>query len=95
VYDPDSSWWLFTLRVSDRDDFIRYLGEHGIMASPVHSRNDRHTAFLQAVPDRMRGMTLPGVDVFASQEVAIPVGWWLTEADRQQIVQTIRDWPSP
>ena len=42
-----------------------------IAASPVHARNDKHSAF------HFPSGPLPGVDHFAAREVAIPVGWWL------------------
>lgn len=86
VWDATSSWWLYTLLVRDRTGFIAYLAEHGIAASPVHARNDTHAAF--TFPNG----PLPGVDLFASRNVAIPVGWWLTDRDRAHIVEVIRAW---
>lgn len=84
--DPRSSWWLYTLLVDNRADFIDYLAEHGIASSPVHRRNDEHTAyFFPSGP-------LPGVDRFASMECAIPVGWWLSDADRQHVADVVRSW---
>jgi perosamine synthetase len=77
--DWESSWWLYTVLVDDRDHFIREMAERGIEASPVHSRNDHHRAF------RFDSGPLPGVDYFASHEVAVPVGWWLDEDDLERI----------
>jgi dTDP-4-amino-4,6-dideoxygalactose transaminase len=84
----DNSWWLYTLLVSDRDEFIARLAERGIAASPVHRRNDGHTAF--SYPSTLkRGC---GVDYFASHEVAIPVGWWLSDRDREQVAGAVLEW---
>jgi dTDP-4-amino-4,6-dideoxygalactose transaminase len=91
----DATWWLFTLIVSDRDSFIAHLRERGIEASPVHARNDHHTAFRKAeaefhdeIPFKQR----PGVDFFAAHEVAIPVGWWLAPDERDHVVEAVQGW---
>lgn len=82
------SWWLFTLLVEDRDAFIAALAERGIAASPVHARNDVHTAFRRA----SQPAYLPGVDHFAAHEVAIPVGWWVGPDQRAEVADAVRDW---
>ena len=89
IEDTDQPWWLFTLLVSDRDSFIRFLDDRGIAASPVHARNDVHPGFARSV---LEEMPLPGVDYFAEHEVAIPVGWWLTEDDQARVVEAVRFW---
>lgn len=81
-----ASWWLFTLLADDRDGFIAHLKERGIAASPVHRRNDVHPAF--SFPNG----PLPGVDHFADREVAIPVGWWVTDGDRQDVALAVKEW---
>lgn len=88
--DPGSSWWLYCLLTEDRDEFIRFMGECGIECSRVHARNDRHTAFRAACinPDDK----LPGVDHFDSHQAAIPVGWFLTESEREQVAEGVRAW---
>lgn len=84
--DPSASWWLYCLLVDDRAGFIDHLAERGIAASPVHRRNDTHPAF-----DYPSG-SLPGVDSFSAREVAIPVGWWLSDRDRLDVVLAIKEW---
>lgn len=81
----DSSWWLFTVRVSQPKAFIDYMAEAGVMCSPVHKRNDVHPAFRRVAISS----DLPGVDAFAEHEVAIPVGWWLSKDDRSHIVRSV------
>lgn len=88
-WDPGSSWWLFTVLVEDRNGFIAHLAARGIAASPVHARNDHHTAFRSAA---YGPGALPGLDRFAAREVAIPVGWWLTDSDRQRITDAVGEW---
>lgn len=87
-YAPDrlSSYWLFTVRVDDRDSFQGHMAKNGIMVSQVHVRNDIHTAF------RPFRRNLPGVDEFCAQQVSIPVGWWVTDEDREKIVKAILEW---
>lgn len=84
--DPGASWWLYCVQVEDQAGFIAYLTSRGIGASPVHRRNDVHPAF-----DFPNG-PLPGVDAFSSSEVALPVGWWVSEEDRKQVVSVVKEW---
>jgi dTDP-4-amino-4,6-dideoxygalactose transaminase len=83
---PGASWWLYTLRVRERESFIAHMAHNGIACSPVHARNDKHPAF------HFPNGPLPGVDQFAATEVAIPVGWWLTTEDLRQIVDAVNEW---
>jgi dTDP-4-amino-4,6-dideoxygalactose transaminase len=84
-YKPDrlSSFWLFTVRAKERLYFMQKMKEAGITVSQVHARNDMHTMF----KDFRR--ILPGVDEFVDEQVSIPVGWWLTEQEREHIADTI------
>ena len=84
--DPQSACWLYTLLPKDRPGFIAHMADYGIACSPVHARNDTHAAF------HFPNGPLPGVDFFASRNVAIPVGWWLTPAGRQQVIQAVHAW---
>ena len=81
--DRLSSFWLFTVRAKERLYFMQKMKEAGITVSQVHSRNDMHTMF----KDFRR--VLPGVDEFIDEQVSIPVGWWLTEKEREHIANTI------
>lgn len=81
-----SACWLYTLLVDDRPGFISYMADCGIQCSPVHARNDHHSAFYFPISD------LLGVDYFASRNVAIPVGWWLSDSDRRAVVNAVQAW---
>ncbi len=82
--DRKSSYWLYTLRVDDRPEFIAYMRNKGIATSAVHARNDIHTIFKDSRAD------LPGVDEFSAENVCIPVGWWVKNPE--MIKEAVCDW---
>lgn len=88
-YAPDrlSSYWLYTVLVDDPVGFRAYMAECGIQVSPAHKRNDGHSCFHDAV----RG-PLPGVDKFSAHQMCIPVGWWVSETDRRNVMEAIENW---
>ncbi len=81
--DRVSSYWLFTVRVAQRLTFMQRMKDAGIVVSQVHARNDSHTMFKEF------RRILPGVDEFVEDQVSIPVGWWLTEEQREYIADTV------
>jgi hypothetical protein len=84
--DRISSYWLYTIRVDDRERFQEYMKSQGIMVSQVHVRNDIHTAF------KAFRRNLPGVDEFTREQVSIPVGWWITPEEREKVARAIEQW---
>jgi perosamine synthetase len=82
--DSISAYWTYTLLVEQRSDVIVKLKEHGIASQRLHIRNDIYSCF------RSRQFDLPGVDYFDSHNLSIPCGWWVTDKDREYIVNTIR-----
>jgi len=84
--DPrkQSAYWLYTMRVENRDGFMQYMLDNGIVTSRVHERNDKHSCVAEFKTD------LPNVDLVAKDMICIPVGWWVTNEDRQYIVDTIK-----
>lgn len=85
-YYPGSepSYWLYTMKVENRDGFIKKLAENDIMASELHKRSDSHT-FLKDFNEK-----LPSMDRFYQRLVHIPCGWWVTPEDRGKILKTIK-----
>jgi perosamine synthetase len=85
-YYPDSepSYWLYTLKVEDRDGFIRKMKENGISASELHKRSDSHDFLNDFNQD------LPVLDKFYQKMVHIPCGWWVTVEDREKIANIIK-----
>ena len=79
-----SAFWIYTMRVHNRDGFIRKFRDAGIAASRVHDRNDKHECLKE-----YRTM-LPGTDEICSDMVCIPCGWWVGEKEREHIIETIK-----
>jgi dTDP-4-amino-4,6-dideoxygalactose transaminase len=81
------SHWVYCFTCERRDDLRTVLRQAGIHASTVHLRNDRYTCFGAAAT------ALPAVDEFERTQLCIPSGWWVTDADRELIAETIdRGW---
>lgn len=79
------SYWIYTIHVPNRHEFMKHMAEKGIVTSQVHARNDLHSMFAQYKRE------LPGVDLFTKTQVNIPVGWWVTKENREYIVNTIKE----
>ena len=82
----DSTFWLYTVLCDRRDEFIEHLRSWKVAASQVHKRNDLFRCFRSYLDRR-----LPGVDEFSRRQCSIPVGWWVSEADREHIMRAIED----
>jgi dTDP-4-amino-4,6-dideoxygalactose transaminase len=70
--------------VERRADFMKYMKECGIAVSQVHERNDIHTC------TRDYKSMLPNLDKTIGKVISIPVGWWVTNEDREYIVECIK-----
>lgn len=85
-YYPGSepAYWLYTLKVENREGFIKRMAEIGVMASELHKRNDWH--------DYLNDFNtpLPNLDKFYSKMVHLPCGWWLKTEEKEMIVETIK-----
>jgi perosamine synthetase len=82
--DRRSAYWLFTMLVDDQVSFIRFLREKGVDSSIVHARNDKNKAFAH-----LRGEQMPELEEFTSSMVCIPVGHWVDDAARRQIIDAV------
>ena len=80
----ESAFWIYSILVDDRDGFYKYMHEKGISVSQVHERNDKHTCV------REFASNLPNLEKTIGKIVSIPVGWWVTDEDREYIVETIK-----
>lgn len=81
--NTEPSYWLYTIKVIRRDDFVQYMLSNGVTVSPLHLRNDKHEVFSSK-------LILPNLDKFYSEFVHIPCGWWLEKQDREKIVSLIK-----
>ena len=80
----DSSYWIYTMKVQDRSSFMKMMTDKGVMVSRVHERNDKHTCVSEFISH------LPTLDRVVEEMICIPVGWWVTEEDREYIVDCIK-----
>jgi perosamine synthetase len=78
----EPSYWLYTIRVGERDDFIKKLRSKGIPASVVDTRIDKNEIF--GGP-----FELPGQKEFEEHQVSIPCHDRLTIDDVLLIIDTI------
>ena len=82
--DRESSFWIYSILVDNRDDFQRYMSEKGIATSQVHERNDVHSCV------REYKNILPNLDNTIKKVSSIPVGWWVSKEEREYIVDCIK-----
>lgn len=82
--DATPAYWLYTILADRRDDLARRLTEAGIDCSQAHRRNDEHSVFAES------RAPLPGLDRFFSRMLHIPCGSWVTNEQREYVVECIR-----
>jgi dTDP-4-amino-4,6-dideoxygalactose transaminase len=82
--NTEPSYWLYTMKVTQRCDFIQAMESRGVAVSPLHLRNDRHEVFAGSKCE------LPVLDTFYDEFVHIPCGWWVGNEERDLIVQAIK-----
>lgn len=78
------SYWLYTMKVEDRDNFCRMMESKGITASPLHHRSDTHSLFNESRRE------LTGMEEWYAKFVHIPCGWWVDNEARETIVNSIK-----
>jgi len=86
VENGESSYWIYSILVKDKQRFKDYLESNGIASDVVHVRNDRYSCFEKFRCD------MPGLNYFNERLLNIPVGWWVTEQDRNYIVEVINNY---
>jgi perosamine synthetase len=80
----EPSYWLYTMKVENRDDFCKMMESKGIIASPLHHRSDTHSVFAESRCE------LPQMDKWYQSFVHIPCGWWVDDIKREKIVNAIK-----
>lgn len=80
----NSAYWLYTLRVARREEFIKVLTKKGIGCNKVHERND-----LNDVVKEYR-TNLPNLDLLQHEQVSIPVHRFVSKEDSRYIVDAIK-----
>jgi dTDP-4-amino-4,6-dideoxygalactose transaminase len=82
--DRRSAFWIYSMLVENRDGFMEYMKKCNIVVSQVHERNDKHSCV------REFASPLPTLDKTIGKVVAIPVGWWISDEEREYIVDCIK-----
>ena len=80
----ETSSWIYSILVEDKNKFKKYLAKYGIESDVVHVRNDYYSVFKKYSTSRLKGC-----DEFCDKMINIPVGWWLTKEDRENIVEAV------
>jgi dTDP-4-amino-4,6-dideoxygalactose transaminase len=83
--ETESSYWIFTLKVDNKDKFMEYMFKNDVMVSQVHQRNDINSCVSDFVS------VLPQMDELEKKIICIPCGWWVSLSDCEKIVKLIRD----
>ena len=83
--DRESAYWLFTVLVERREEFIRALASKGVPVSVVHLRIDKNSVFGGI------NRNLKGQEKFNEHQAAIPVHESLTDEDVSIILNCIRE----
>lgn len=80
----EPSYWLYSVLSDDSDAVERILAAVGVSASKLHRPNHMHSVFQ---PFRR---PLPGLDTYYRRLTHIPCGWWVSNDDRERIVEALR-----
>ncbi len=83
--DRTSAYWLFTILVEKRDDFIKRLAEQEVEAHLVHVRCDIFPIFGGKRQD------LPVMNRLESRYVSIPIHNHLTDEEVTHVIQSIKE----
>jgi len=82
--DRESGNWLFTIRVKDRQGFIKKLLDNDIESHMVHVRCDIYPIF------GGKRLDLPGMNEVEPEYVSIPLHCKLSDEDVSKIIKTIK-----
>ena len=83
--ERESAFWTYSFLVENRDGFYKKMKDCGIVVSQVHERNDKHSCVKEF------RSPLPTLDKTIGKVVSIPVGWWVTDEQREYIVKCIKE----
>jgi perosamine synthetase len=80
-----SAYWGFLVLSEHRDAMLEHLKAHGIKSSIIHHRNDWYTGFGTPRAD------LPGTELVMNRLLALPCGYWLTDAQISELVLRVSE----
>jgi perosamine synthetase len=82
--EANPSYWLYTVLSDDSDRIERIMSDAGVTASKLHRPNHLHSVF------KTMRRPLPGLDTYYRRLTHIPCGWWVTDEDRERIVDLLK-----
>lgn len=81
--DRTSAYWLYTMLVEKREDFIRRLKEYNIITSVVHKRIDKNSIFGGA------NSNLVNQTAFDKNQISLPIHSSITNEESEKIIKII------
>lgn len=79
------AYWGLFVQSKQRDALLVYLKKHGVKPSILHQRNDWYSGFGTPHAD------LPGTAIVMDQILALPCGWWLTDAQLDELLSRVSE----
>lgn len=80
----EPAYWVFLVLADNRDALLIALKEAGVMCSSLHHRNDVYSGFSAGSQ-----IVLPATTELQRKILALPCGWWLTDADIERIIEAV------
>lgn len=81
--DAEPSYWIYTVLSDDDEAVVARLAAVDVAASKLHRPNHLHSVF---APMRRE---MPGLETFYRRLTHIPCGWWVSDEDRERIVDAL------
>lgn len=82
-YPCRPSYWLYTIKVENRDGFIKKMTENDIQVSTVDMRMDNYSVF-------GKKEYLYNQEKFEEQQISIPCTYSMTDEEQTKIIETIK-----
>lgn len=79
----EPSYWIYTLLCDDSAAVEEACLANGITASKLHRPNHHHSAFAHYAKP------MPSLEGFYARLLHLPCGWWVTDKEREQIVEVV------
>ena len=87
----EPAYWIYMVKVKDRESFAKKMLAAGIGVNVAHIRNDNYSCFKNSSQVWNPNESRPGLEAFNDHYIAIPCGWWLTDEEVVYIAETIKN----
>lgn len=84
--ESDPAWWVYGFLTKRRAETMAALVKAGIVSTPMWRPNNLYSCFQRA---NISG-SLDGLERIAAEVLFVPNGWWVSDQDIEQIIQTIK-----